>query len=152
MDDSLINPNILRHLPHGRFLLTAHHGDNRTGIITHWVAPCSDEPVLLTVSVPRGSLVEPLIRDSRRFTLGVLCPDDRVVPRRFHKELERDEDPFVGLAMHDLPNGGLIPTSCAYWIECLLSGHLAPESGHRVYLGLVVATSLPSVSPRKRSA
>ncbi len=152
MDDLAINPEILRHLPHGRFLLTAHHGDKRTGIITPWVAPCSDEPILLTVSVPRGSLVEPLIRDSRRFTLGVPCPEDRVVPRRFHDELKRDEDPFVGVMMHELPNGGLMPASCPHWIECQLSGHLAPDSGHRVYLGLVVATSLPTASSGKGPA
>jgi len=152
MDGQLINPDILRHLPHGRFLLTAHHGEARTGLLTPWVAPCSDDPVLLTVSVPRGSLVEPLIRDSRRFALGVPSPDDRLISRRFHSALERDEDPFVGLAMHDLPNDGLIPAACDHWIECVLSGHLAPESGHRVYLGLVVATSLPAASPRKRSA
>jgi flavin reductase (DIM6/NTAB) family NADH-FMN oxidoreductase RutF len=152
MNGSLINPEILSHLPQGRFLLTAHHGDSRTGLLTPWVAPCSDAPVLLTVSVPRGSLIEPLIRDSRRFTLGLTNLDDRLVPRRFSSTIERDDDPFIGLQMHNLPNGGLVPSVCDHWIECELSGHLAPESGHRVYLGLVVATSLPLKATRKRSA
>lgn len=152
MDGQIVNPEILRHLPQGRFLLTAHHGDARTGILTPWVAPCSDDPVLLTVSVPRGSLVEPLIRDSRNFTLAVPEIDDRLLSRRFTADLDRTDDPFVGLEMHQLPNGGLVPTRCDHWLECILAGHLAPESGHRVYLGLVIASSLPLRARRKRSA
>ncbi|MCH2136909.1 MAG: flavin reductase family protein [Phycisphaerales bacterium] len=153
MDADNVNPAILSHLPQGRFLLTAHHGDTRTGLLTPWVAPCSDTPVLLTVSVPRGALVEPLIRDSRMFTLSMPDSDDRVLSRRFAGELDRTDDPFVGLDMHQLPNGGLSPARCGHWVECQLAGHLAPESDHRIYLGLVIASSMPKGrSRRKRSA
>jgi flavin reductase (DIM6/NTAB) family NADH-FMN oxidoreductase RutF len=143
---------MLTHLPQGQFLLSAHFGDFRTGLLTSWVAPCSDEPVLLTVSIPRGSLVEPLIRDSRAFTLARVPGDDRVLQRRFTRELLRADDPFVGLDMLSLPNGGLAPARCTSWLECTLAGHLAPDSGHRIYLGLVTAASELIKPKRKRSA
>ena len=152
MDSPLINPSILAHLPQRQFLLTSGHCDLRTGLITSWVAPCSDEPILLTVSIPRGSLVEPLIRDSQAFTLALMPEDDRVLARRFHDGLERTDDPFVGLDLHKLPLGGLAPQRCPMWIECQLAGHLAPDSGHHVYLGEVCSTNAKLQSTRKRSA
>ncbi len=152
MSVPIVHPDILGLLPQRQFLLTAAHGDVRTGLVTPWVAPCSDEPVLLTVSIPRGILIEPVIRDSRTFTLAAMPEDDRVLARRFHSDLERTDDPFVGLAMHTLPNGGLAPERCVDWIECLLAGHLAPDSGHRVYLGQVIGASHMPGSRRKRSA
>jgi len=152
MADAPINPKILRHLPQRQFLLTAEHGDDRTGLLTSWVAPCSDAPILLTVSIPRGSLIEPLIRDSRRFTLAAMPEDDRILLRRFQRSLDRTEDPFVGLDMQTLPSGGLAPVNCPCWLECTLAGHLAPESGHRIYLGQVIAASRLITPTRKRSA
>lgn len=152
MGTARVSPDMLTHLPQGQFLLSAHFGDFRTGLLTSWVAPCSDDPVLLTVSIPRGSLVEPLIRDSRAFTLARVPGDDRVLQRRFTSELIRADDPFVGLDMLSLPNGGLAPARCTSWLECTLAGHLAPDSGHRIYLGLVTAASELIKPKRKRSA
>ena len=142
MDGPLIDPAIAMRLPRQPFLMTACLDDTRTGLVTPWVQQCSAEPILLSIALPRGTSLEPLIRDSRRFALTALDPEDRIIPRRFDPPPPADEDPFFGLRILHSVTGCPILRRGLYWFDCELVGHLAPEATHRVYLGQVMASGL----------
>lgn len=140
MDGLSIDPTIPQLMPQHPFLLTAQVDDARTGLITTWVQQCSDTPLLITVAVPRGTEIEPLIRDGRTFALTALDPDDRLIPRRFHPPPPRHEDPFVGMRLLTAETGCPILRRGRFWLDCELVGHLAPEASHRIYIGQVLAS------------
>lgn len=131
--------DVISRIPSGGFLVTASHEDTRTGVMTPRVQICSEEPLLLMLSIPRGTPIEPLLRDSRCFGLCRLLDDDRLVQRRFNPPPQRGEDPYVAIPTSQLVTGAPILHRCEYFMDCELVGHLAPEADCRIYLGLVKA-------------
>ncbi|MDP6986854.1 MAG: flavin reductase [Phycisphaerales bacterium] len=142
MDDHVIDPTIALLLPQHPFLLTAQVDDARTGLVTPWVQQCSETPTLVTVSIPRGTEIEPLIRDGRTFAVTALDPNDRLIPRRFDPPPPRHEDPFVGMRILTADTGCPILRRGRFWLDCELVGHLAPDASHRIYIGHVLAAGL----------
>ncbi|MCH2139883.1 MAG: flavin reductase family protein [Phycisphaerales bacterium] len=142
MDGPSIDPQILAQLPQRPFLLTARVDDACTGLVTPWVLQCSVEPPLLVVAIPRGTEIEPLIRDSRQFALTALTEGDRMIDRRFDPPPPRNVDPFVGMRVMTGTTGCPILRRGQFWFECELVGHLAPESTHRLYIGQVLASGI----------
>lgn len=126
-------------LPQHPFLLTGRVDEARTGLVTRWVQQCSDEPMLVSVAIPKGTEIEPLIRDGRTFALTALDPSDRLIPRRFTPPPPRSEDPFVGMRLLTAESGCPILRRGLFWLDCELVGHLAPDASHRIYLGQVLA-------------
>lgn len=134
-----IDPRIVGSLPQGQFLMTAATQDARSGHITRWVQQCSQVPLLVSVAIPRGTTIEPLLRDSRCFAICGIRSDDRLISRRFNQEDTREEDPFVGLdSFHDVTGAPILQRS-QYYLDCELIGHLAMESDCRIYIGQVVS-------------
>jgi flavin reductase (DIM6/NTAB) family NADH-FMN oxidoreductase RutF len=111
------------------------------------VQHCADEPPTISVSVKKGHVLSPLIRDSARFGLCELTPSDRILTRLFARPAELlDEDPFLGHAMvpledsHDQP----IPKCAATWLACDLLRHLDIESDYELYIGRVIESGVLS--------
>lgn len=135
----LVDPRIVGSLPQGQFLMTAAAEDVRSGHITRWVQQCSQVPLLVSVAIPRGTTIEPLLRDSRCFAICGIRPEDRVITRRFNSEEKGQEDPFVGLDSFNDVTGAPILQRAQYYLDCELIGHLAMESDCRIYIGQVVS-------------
>ncbi len=142
MDGPAIHPRIPTMLPQHPFLIAAAVDDRRTGLVTRWAQQCSDLPPLVSVAVPRGSVIETVIRDCRSFGLTALCPDDRLIPRRFDPPPARDEDPFVGMRLLTARTGCPLLLRGRFWIDCELVGHLAPDGTHRMFIGLAIACGI----------
>ena len=134
-----IDPRIIGSLPQGQFLMTAASEDVRSGHITRWVQQCSQVPLLVSVAIPKGTAIEPLLRDSRCFGICGIQPDDRLISRRFKREDKDIEDPFVGLEVLRDVTGAPILKRSQYYLDCELIGHLAMESDCRIYIGQVVS-------------
>jgi flavin reductase (DIM6/NTAB) family NADH-FMN oxidoreductase RutF len=132
-----IDHSIAQALPQGLFLMTAADDDARSGFITRWVQQCGRVPFLVSVTIPRGTAIEPLLRDSRRFALCALRDDDRVIKRRFTEAPGRMDDPYVGLRSFTDVTGAPIIRRCRYYLDCELVGQLAMESDCRIYIGQV---------------
>ena len=141
---------VLERLPRGRFLLTASHGGARQGLLVKRVQHCADEPPTIAVSVKKGHVLSPLIRDSARFGLCELAPSDRIITRLFTRPAELlDEDPFLGHALVPLEESHQqpIPQCGATWLACDLLRHLDIESDYELYIGRVIASGvLPAAS------
>lgn len=134
-----VDPAIAQALPQGQFLMTAAADGIRSGFITRWVQQCSQVPLLVSVAIPRGTIIEPLLRDSRRFAICSIRPDDRVVRRRFSDAPGRQEDPYVGLRCFTDVTGAPILHRSRFYLDCELVGHLAMESDCRIYIGQVLS-------------
>lgn len=140
MDGPAIHPRIPEMLPRHPFLISASADDRRTGLVTLWAQQCSDLPPMVSVAIPRGSVIETIIRDCRSFGLTSLSTSDRLIPRRFDPPPARGEDPFVGMRLMTARTGCPLLMRGEYWLDCELVGHLAPEGTHRIYIGHVVAS------------
>lgn len=124
-------------IPSGLFLVTAAHDGRRSGVLSRWVQRCSDRPHMITVGMPKGMPVEPLIRDSRCFALNQISADDVLLQRKFAQVPDRSEDPFVSLAVEIAPSGAPIVSRAMAYLDCELVSHLEFESEYRLYVGLV---------------
>ena len=146
MTDQLPNPqlihNALRSIPNAKFVLTCCHGEYRDGIITRWVQRCSVEPPMLVVAIPKGKMIEPMLRDARAFALCMVPENDRSVQRLFGNEHELGDDPFLSLSVHESVTGMPILENSIVWFDCKLEGHLSPDADCRLYLGQVVSAHI----------
>lgn len=133
---------IMERIPCGLFILASAYEDQRTGVLTRWVQPCSFEPPLIMIAVPKGMPVEPLIRDSRHFSLCLISDQDRLLERKFSHPPDRGDDPFVALPARMTPNGMPILERTLGWMECEVVRHIDLEADHRLYVGQILHASL----------
>ena len=133
---------VISRVPHGLFLMTAAHDDTRTGVLSTRVQICAADPFLIVVSIPKGTSIEPLLRDSRSFGLCRIDEGDRLVQRRFDPQPRRNEDPFVALPTSTAVTGAPIVHRSKFYFDCSIVGHIAPEADCRLYLGHVQAIGL----------
>ncbi|MDP7008387.1 MAG: flavin reductase family protein [Phycisphaerales bacterium] len=140
--DPQIIHNALASLPSGLFVMTCAHDQFRTGTITHWVGQCSHEPPLLVVSIRKGQIIEPMLRDARAFVLNMMPIGDRRSILRFGKDLQRTDDPFLSVDFDTATTGMPILKHALGWFDCELEGHLSPDADCRLYLGKVVAAHM----------
>jgi|GEM_PF-1587503 len=139
--DVAVDPRVaaLALIPHGRFVLTAAYGEWRSGVIVRWVQQVSATPLLVMVAIEKGQPLSPLIRDSRRFALCQIGPEDRVLSKIFEAGREDPSDPFLGLITIKSPGGAPVPVKAAAWLDCELTRHLDVEGNCELYIGLVHA-------------
>jgi flavin reductase (DIM6/NTAB) family NADH-FMN oxidoreductase RutF len=145
-------------IPAGAFVLTSSYTETRGGVIVRWVQTVSSTPPLVVVAIEKGQPLSPIIRDSRRFGLCQLAPDDRVLRRLFEPQSQDSNrgsqsrsdslDPFLGLPTKTLASGVPILLKSVAWLECELTRHLDVEGNCELYIGLVHAGDVlrPSIS------
>ena len=124
-------------IPSGLFLITAAHDGTRSGVLSRWVQRCSQKPNMVTVALPKGMPVEPLIRDSRFFAICQISAEDVLLQRKFATIPERSEDPFVALDVVTAPSGAPVVSRAMNYLDCELITHIEFESEFRLYVGHV---------------
>jgi len=134
-DNDLINA--FDQIPCGLFLLTSAYEGFRSCVLARWVQQCSLNPPLVMVALPKGSPVEPLIRDSHCFALCQIPDRDRFLARKFSIMPERSEDPFDTLATSCAPSGSPVVQRALSYLDCEVVRHVELESDCRLYVGEV---------------
>lgn len=128
-------------IPAGLYVLTAEHDEHRMGTLVSFVQRVSREPAMVSVAVPKGESILPLISESRHFGLCQIPAADRVMRRKFAPAAQQQGgDPFLGLEMSSglLPRVPVLTCSLSY-IECELMRHMDVEGDHDLFIGLVKA-------------
>lgn len=133
-------PRALARIPSGMFVLTAEHEDRRLGTLVSLVQRVCELPPMVSVAVPKGEPIMPLISESRHFGLCQIPADDRVMRRKFAHDAPHADDPFLGLEM----SGGLLPrvpvlASSLSYMECELMRHMDVEGDHDLFIGVIKA-------------
>ncbi len=130
----------------GKYLLTTGHEGQRCGMLVHSVQRCGSEPAMLCVVARKGHKVDPLIRDSRSFALGVLGEGNRLIERRFltsdkapseHGPIGED-DPFDAIETMTLVTGSPIIRRCNHWFDCEVIRRVDLEAEMELFVGLIV--------------
>ncbi len=144
--DQLID-DALGLLPFGRYLMTAGHGGRRCGMMVSSVQRCCDEPALISIAARKGHKIDPLIRDSRSFALGIVDSGDKLVLRRFANTDAApsalhpvgDDDPFDAIETRTLVTGSPILPRCLTWFDCEVVRRVDLEAETELFVGLVVS-------------
>ena len=136
-------------VPTSLSLLAARHDDTRTGILVTGVQQCAGEPILLSVPVRRGHRIEPIIRDSRAFSVCSLDPQDRAMRRRFeiHFSAEEAHDPFDALPVVTLQTGAPVLRASPLAFDCEVVRHIDMDADHELYIGRVVGARIHGDPP-----
>ncbi len=132
----------LANLPGGVWVLTSDQEDRRMGILVGWVQQMCFEPAMATVAIEKGKAIMPLISESRRFALCQIGDADRVMHRKFSRDPDMHEDPFLGFELLPAKQSGLpiLKTSVGF-LECELSCHIDVEGDHDLFVGRIVAAA-----------
>lgn len=129
----------LGRIPSGLFILTARHGERRTGMLASWVQQAGFQPPTVSVAVARGRPIIPLVQNSHQFGLCQVPSDDKILLRKFARAIEPDEDPFADL---ELVRGGKtsVPLLAAALtnLECEVATHVDFDGDHTLLIGKVV--------------
>ena len=130
----------LNKIPNGLFVLTAEHEDRRGGMLVSWVQQVCDTPPMVSVAIEKGKSIMPLISESRRFALCQLSDNDRLMQRKFARDSELNEDPFLGFTLRKSVLGKLpIMSESMAYLECELSCHMDVEGDHDLFVGVIVS-------------
>ena len=126
-------------IPNGLFVLTSQHEDRRGGLVVSWVQQVCDTPPMVSVAIEKGKAIMPLISESRRFALCQLSANDRLMQRKFAKDTELNEDPFLGFTLRPSVMGKVpIMSESMAWLECELSCHMDVEGDHDLFVGRIL--------------
>ncbi|MBL4591562.1 MAG: flavin reductase [Phycisphaerales bacterium] len=144
--DSLVS-EILGLFPMGLYLMTAAHDTQRAGMLVHSVQRCCDSPALLCVAARKGHAIDPLIRDSRSFAIGIVSAEDKIISRRFSFDETTvstiiepiADDPFEAIPTKTLVTGSPMLTRCPIWFDCEVSRRIDLESNYELFVGRVLA-------------
>lgn len=145
-DQSGVLQAAMGRFPSGRYLLTASHKDVRSGVLVNWAGICSTDPMLICVSSLKGHAIDPLIRDSRSFAIGVIDGEDKLLERRFGQmvlmprevPITNEDDPFLTMPTTRLETGSPIIARCTTWFDCKVLRRIDLESETELFVGVVV--------------
>lgn len=132
--------------PKGLFLMTAGYEDKRGGMLVPFVHRCCNEPAMICVAARKGHTIDPLIRDSHAFALGVLGSGDRLIERRFQRSdvpprdlpAMGEDDPFDAIETRTLVTGSPIIPRCKVWFDCEVARRVDLEAEMELFVGVVV--------------
>jgi len=128
----------LAQIPSTLYVLTASRKRATGAVLASWVQQVSFEPPLISVAIPRGRGVAPLIRDSRCFALNQIDPEDRLLPRRFRMADDRDWSALDAIPYDKLATGAPCIKRAMAVLDCQVLRHLDVEADHELYIGQVV--------------
>ncbi len=126
---------VLTHLVHGIYVLTAAYEDRINGMIASWVSQVSYDPPLLMVAVHPNRYSHRLIEKGQGFALHVLARDQKAFLTRF-----KGPDPlskFSALEWSKGKTGCPILKNCLAYLDCRVINSLTPGN-HTLFLGEVV--------------
>lgn len=143
---------VLGMVPSGVYVLSAAFDGLRAGLLVQWVQQMGFEPPMLTVAVPKGQPIAPMIRDSHAFGLNQLAKGDHFLDRKFLAGAAPMADPFVAIETITLGTGAPIITRAMAALDCRVIRHLDFETDHEFFVGEVLAAKLfePEARPMIR--
>ncbi|RMH30735.1 MAG: flavin reductase [Planctomycetota bacterium] len=140
----------LQVLPEGLYLMTSAYDGERAGMLVHSVMRASVAPPLIVVAARKGHAIDPIIRDSRCFAVGLVDPEDKLIRKRFQyaesSVSARGEtnapDPFDTFPDRTLVTGSPILDRCRVWMDCQIVRHVDLETDYELFVGLVVSARI----------
>jgi flavin reductase (DIM6/NTAB) family NADH-FMN oxidoreductase RutF len=153
-----LHPALTR-IPRSRYVLTASFEGRRAGLCVDLVQVAAALPPSVSLALPKGRPISPLVRDARCFGLCQVEAGDRFWARKFPDEHPGDPelqsaDPFDGVAVVTHDTGAPLLARALTWLDCRVTMHIDFDSDHELYIAEVVGAALNSAdgSPLVRIA
>lgn len=132
-------------IPAGRWIMCSRHEAKLGGVVVKSVFVAADVPPLIGVTAWKGHGIEPIVRDSRAFSVNLVEQEDRTLLKKFAGHLSDHADQFDAT-----PHDRLVSTAPALKkarlsIDCEVVRHFDIEADHELYIGLVLAARLDGV-------
>lgn len=105
----------------------------------HWVQRAALAPHSISLALPKGHIISPIVRDARAFGLCQIPSDDRILDRRFEREPNPDNDPFDALDVFRLETGAPMLHRAAACLDCRVSMHIDFDADHELFVAEIVA-------------
>jgi len=136
-------------LPRPLFVLTALFEGYRRGQLLRHVQLSSTVPPTVTIALPKGQPISPLIRDSKAFGLCQIPDDDEFLERKFARahlsgfdEGNGEPDPFDSLDPILGVTGSPLIARALSCIDCRVTMHLDFDTDFELYIGEVVYSTV----------
>ncbi|XOV75589.1 MAG: flavin reductase family protein [Phycisphaerales bacterium] len=144
---SVVDHPAMQLLPRPLFVITASFENHRRGQLVPYVQLASTSPPCVSVAMPKGQPISPLIRDSKAFGLCQIPDSDEFLERKFARAHltgfdEQDEDQFDSIETDPGETGSPLIRRALLWLDCRVSMHLDLDTDFELYIGEVVASSL----------
>jgi len=137
--DQAAKTTILRHFPHGLYVVTVGHGGEEHGMTANWVTQAAFEPPMVTVAVENGARTIDMIRDAHHFGINVLQKGQRDLAAKLGRSSEQAPHKLKGIKTKPAPGANTpVLADCLGWVECRLITTL-PAGDHTLVLGEVIA-------------
>lgn len=131
----------LSRIPAGLFIVTAAFEGVQVGVMVQWVQRVMLTPPLLSVVIPKGVRITPLIRDSRAFAVSALNSQNRYLTRRFKSGHFEDES-IEGVGIETAVTGSPLLTRAVACFDCELVRQLDIEPDADLYVGEIKAVRI----------
>jgi flavin reductase (DIM6/NTAB) family NADH-FMN oxidoreductase RutF len=146
--DNLNNiDSALRLIDRDLWIVTAHDGPRRGGLVATWVSVASidrERPVLLAGLGPNHFTTE-LVQASRSFAAHLLRPDQTELAWNFARDCGRTRDKLAGIKLETHETGSPILTDCLAWFDCRVVARY--DAGDRLYFWAdIVAAAGPDAA------
>ncbi len=143
-----IDPAALDGIPESRYIMTASFENRRAGLMVRWVQRAAFAPHSISLAMPKGQIISPLVRDARAFGLCQIASDDRMLERHFSQPVrDDDDDPFDAIEIFQLHTGAPLIKRAAMCLDCRVSMHIDFDADHELFMAEVVAASNCPSSP-----
>jgi flavin reductase (DIM6/NTAB) family NADH-FMN oxidoreductase RutF len=134
-------------MPRPLFVLTASYEGHRRGQLVRLVQLAATSPPTVSIALPKGCPISPLIRDSKAFGLCQIADNDEFLERKFaHAEEtgfdEGDVDPFDALEITEGQGGSPLIARALACFDCRVTMHLDFDTDHEMYIAQVLWSSL----------
>jgi flavin reductase (DIM6/NTAB) family NADH-FMN oxidoreductase RutF len=134
-----IDPAALDRIPESRFVMTASFENRRAGMAVRWVQRAALAPHSISLALPKGHVISPIVRDARAFGLCQIASDDRMLDRRFDNAEPDEVDPFDALEVFRLETGAPMLRRAVMCLDCRVSMHIDFDADHELFVAEVVA-------------
>lgn len=121
------------------FAMASQFEDSHAVIVVKRVQLCCVEPPMVAVAIRKGRRIEPIIRDSRAFSLSRLDPADTYTYRKLRSADEHEDDPLALIATDTIVSGAPCLINTTSVIDCEVVRHFDLEGDHELYIGEVLA-------------
>jgi flavin reductase (DIM6/NTAB) family NADH-FMN oxidoreductase RutF len=130
-------------LPRGAYIMTAAFDGRRVGVMVELLQLAATDPPSVSLALPKGQPISPLVRDSHAFGICVVPPGDAFLPRHFARRdigVEDLPDPFDGMGVYTLETGSPLIERAAACFDCSVTMHIDFEGDHELYIASVIAS------------
>lgn len=125
-------------ITHGVYVIGTNSSERKNLMTAAWLVQVSGKPPMIAVAVSKGHYTAELIKESEKFSISVLGPEQKDIALKCGSVSGRSSDKLVKVE-HVIKGSGLpYVKGAAMYLECMLS-KIFEVNDHYLFVGVVTA-------------